>query len=200
MLVSISGIDFAGKSTLVGQLALRAGRWQRPGRPKPVVLTFPDRTTESGRWIERALRGDAQFSPPDLQTAFVANRLEKLDILRAGKSDELDVICSRYVPDAIIYGVIDGLEERWLREINEGLPRADLSLLLCTPVEECIRRRAERRAHPERYDGKLSQAGYAFCSMWLREIERGAGYHSVTNFDEAAALLHEFSHRQGKDR
>jgi hypothetical protein len=73
-------------------------------------------------------------------------------------------------------------------------------LLLCTPVEECLRRRAERRAYPERYDNKLLQANYTFCSMWQRSIERDADYHSVTNFDEAAALLHEFSHRQGKDR
>jgi thymidylate kinase len=80
-----------------------------------------------------------------------------------------DVVADRWAPSACVYGVADGLDPAWLREIHACLLKADLYILLDVPLDEAVRRRPERRDRYERDQKKQERVRELYREMWKTE-------------------------------
>ena len=60
------------------------------------------------------------------------------------------VICDRYTGSAIAYGVALGVDERWMRRVQLGLPKPDKTVLIDIGVESAAQRKPKLRDRYER--------------------------------------------------
>lgn len=125
-LIVLEGIDKAGKDT---QTKLLARNLQRTGRIVKCV-SFPDYSTPLGREIGRFLAGTVSFKPQVRQLMYVANRWEREEDIRRWLMDGDFVIADRYFPAGLVYGMANGLELDWMLELEQGLPKTDLIIVL----------------------------------------------------------------------
>lgn len=158
LLVAIDGIDGSGKSTIV----------RRFDDADVTLLKFPDYDTPTGRFIKSGLEGRPPFHQPELlQALLVANRYELApdirDLLGAGET----VIIDRYFASGIAYGLAEGLDERWLWDIQASLPMPDLYVIVDVPVEASMARRPERRDRFERDAEILRKARKHYLDLWI---------------------------------
>jgi dTMP kinase len=126
-IVAIEGIDAAGKNTQ----SLLLSRWLRRKGIEAARMSFPDYDTPIGKEIRSFLSGRRRAYPIELQhLLFAANRWKKLeDIksrLRAGEA----VIVNRYTESNLAYGRANGLDSAWLAGLEDGLPKANLVIVL----------------------------------------------------------------------
>jgi dTMP kinase len=153
MLIAFEGLDQSGKETQARQLRTRL---QAEGRIVR-ALSFPDYETPIGQEIRKALAGEREFGPEVMQLLYVANRFEhkpRLDHwLRAGDV----VVCDRYRASSVAYGEAQGLDPRWLTEIQKDLPAATLTLLLDIAPETAAARKQTNRDRYERDMSLLSR-------------------------------------------
>lgn len=140
-LIAIEGIDQAGKKTQTGLLAKRL----RSERFTVSVLSFPIYSTSSGRLIRSFLSGKTRPSPTVLHMLYSLNRWEKAELI-AGELKRSDfVLCNRYTPSNLAYGVARGLSVDWLWGLDTGLPKPGAVFVLDVPVTRSFSRKASRR-------------------------------------------------------
>lgn len=125
-LIVLEGMDKAGKGT---QCKLLNEYLNKNGK-KSQVLDFPDYTTALGKEIRKFLNGKNNF-PLEVQHMLLsANRWEKketiLNILNAGTT----IILDRYYQSNLVYGLSNGLDLDWLANLDKGLPKEDLVIIL----------------------------------------------------------------------
>ena len=188
MLIAFEGLDQSGKETQARTLRARleeAGRRVRP-------VSFPDYETPIGQEIRRALAGEREFGPDVMQLLYVANRLEWRPRLDRWLLDHDIVICDRYRASSIAYGEAQGLDPRWLEDIQTTLPRATITLLLDIAPETAVKRKSTGRDKYERDMGLLERvrASYrrqASEGQWAL-IDGEAEKDEVTKAVEAAVL------------
>ena len=153
MLIAFEGLDQSGKETQARQLRARL---QAEGRVVR-ALSFPDYETPIGQEIRKGLSGDRDFGPEVMQLLYVANRFEhkpRLDHwIRAGDV----VVCDRYRASSVAYGEAQGLDARWLAEIQRDLPAATVTVLLDIAPETAAARKQTGRDRYERDLGLLSR-------------------------------------------
>ncbi|MCJ7634088.1 dTMP kinase [Candidatus Bathyarchaeota archaeon] len=125
-LIVLEGIDKAGKDT---QTKLLARNLKRTGRIVNCV-SFPDYSTPLGREIGRFLAGTVSFKPEVRQLLYVANRWEREEDIRRWLMDGDIVIADRYMPAGLVYGMANGLRLDWMLELEQGLPKTDLIIVL----------------------------------------------------------------------
>jgi len=125
-LIAFEGLDQSGKQTQAEALAetLRAG-----GRTCE-LLSFPDYETAIGAELRRALHGERDYAADVMQLLYVANRYEMKKKLDAWLAGGTVVLCDRYTASSVAYGEAQGLDPRWLTDIQRFLPAADLTILL----------------------------------------------------------------------
>ena len=141
-LVAVEGGDCAGKTTLAKRLQHECGF---------TYIKFPDRTTETGKLLDRFLKGEVVFSPDAVrneraaQLVFAANNHEGchriLNELNAGR----DVVLDRYVPSGVVYhSSAVGQDSRvFIETMNVGMPRPDLVVVLEVDPAVAAARRAD---------------------------------------------------------
>ncbi|MFN8524898.1 MAG: dTMP kinase [Chloroflexota bacterium] len=148
-LIAIEGIDQAGKQTVCERLAaaLRAAGLD-------VELTgFPDYSTPLGAEITAFLRGQREYPAQARQLLYAANRWERADDIRAALERGATVIVDRYIASGMAYGAAQGLDAAWMREVERGLPTADVTILLdITPAESLARKPGQRDSYEARSD------------------------------------------------
>ena len=146
MLIAFEGLDQSGKETQARHLRARL---QADGRVVR-ALSFPDYETPIGQQIRKALSGEHDFGPEVMQLLYVANRFEhkpRLDHwLQAGDV----VVCERYRASSVAYGEAQGLDSRWLEEIQRDLPAATVTVLLDMAPETAVARKRDGRDRYER--------------------------------------------------
>ena len=125
-LIVLEGMDKAGKGT---QCKLLNEYLNKNGK-KSLVLDFPDYTTTLGKEIRKFLGGKKHF-PLEVQHMLLsANRWEKketiLNILNIGTT----IIMDRYYQSNLVYGLSNGLDLDWLANLDKGLPKEDLVIIL----------------------------------------------------------------------
>jgi len=136
----LDGIDKAGKNT---QARLLAENLQNMGK-KVNSVSFPDYSTPLGREISRFLQGEVSYRPEVRQLLYVANRWEREDDIRKWLHEENYVIADRYMQAGLVYGLANGLGLNWMLSMEEGLPEADLVIILDISPETAVEReRAE---------------------------------------------------------
>jgi dTMP kinase len=177
-LIAFEGLDQSGKQTqaeAVRDHVISRGRACR-------LLSFPDYTTAIGSEISSALHGEREYGADVMQLMYVANRYERrIEMSRALEAGDV-LVCDRYVASSVAYGEAQGLDPRWLCEMQRYLPQPDLTILLDIAPETAVQRKAAGRDRYERDLALLSRVRESYIRQaaqhdWLRldgERPRGA--------------------------
>jgi dTMP kinase len=195
-LITIEGIDGAGKSTQVERLATALTE-----RGYRTVATREPGGTPLGREMRRLLLAtDLDLSPEAELLLFLADRAEHLArIVRPALTSGAIVLCDRYSDSTIAYqGYGRGGDlarvRRWDAESRTGID-ADLTVLLDCPVAVAAARRRQARDRYQALDaafhervraGFLAQA--AAAPQRVRRIDAGRDLDAVSREVSALAL------------
>jgi dTMP kinase len=170
-LVGIEGIDAVGKNTQ----SLLLSKWFGKKGAKTTRMSFPDYDTSIGREIKSFLSGRRTY-PAELQhLLFAANRWEKSEEIRLRLEAGEIIIVNRYTESNLAYGMANGLDATWLANLEKGLPRADLVIVLdASPKSLSSRRPGSRKDAYERSSSLQRTAQKAY-----RELARKRGWKLV---------------------
>ena len=156
MIIALEGSDQAGKKTQTVMLskALKAQKI------KTAVFDFPDYSTIIGKEINNYLHGKRKFPPEIIHYLYAANRWEKLEEIKKSVTKNSILIMNRYYHSNLVYGIANGLKEKWLQSIEDGLPKADLVIVLDVSQSESFSRKKSKRDKFEKnkeFSKKISQ-------------------------------------------
>jgi len=164
LIVVIEGGDQAGKKTQAAML----GRALRKNGTRTRTFSFPDYSTPVGREIQKYLSGKRRFPPQAIHCLLAANRWERLrDIQRAQEKNSV-LIMNRYYQSNVVYGLVNKMSRPWLENLDRGLPRADLVILLDVTQAESFSRKKSNRDKFEK-DREFSRK---ITSMYRRVAKR----------------------------
>jgi dTMP kinase len=125
-IIVVEGTDKAGKGT---QSRLLINALKSSGI-RCAKMDFPDYTTSIGREIRAFLNGRRNYTMEVKHMLLSANRWEKKnEIERMIKKDTI-IIMNRYYQSNIVYGVSHDLGLEWLLNLDRGLPKEDLAIVL----------------------------------------------------------------------
>jgi dTMP kinase len=141
MIVVIEGGDQAGKFTQSTLLE----KALKKRKVKTKLFHFPDYTTPIGKEIRKYLDGKRKFPPQVIHCLLAANRWEKADQILAAQEKNSVLIMNRYYHSNMIYGLANGMKQKWLENLDVGLPKADLVILLDVTQKESFRRQKTNR-------------------------------------------------------
>jgi dTMP kinase len=116
-------------------------------------LSFPDYETAIGAEIGRALRGERDYAADVMQLLYIANRYEHRRRINAAIASGGIVVCDRYLASSIAYGEAQGLDARWLTDMQTHLPQPSLVVLLDIAPEASLQR---KRLARDRYERDLA--------------------------------------------
>ena len=164
LFVAFEGLDQSGKQTqaeLLREYVARTGRECR-------LLSFPDYETPIGKELSRALHGQQDYAPDVMQLLYVANRYEKRSQMEQWLRDGMVLVCDRYTASSVAYGEAQGLDAKWLAEIQRFLPPADVTVLLDIAPETAVERKAFGRDRYERDLALLSRVRESYKKQATR--------------------------------
>jgi thymidylate kinase len=185
MIVAFEGGDAVGKNTMTKRLAQELGR-----EKKTLLLSFPRYETRVGQAIRRHLIGETSLrnhhiidssdteidglsrwdlshdDPLVFQCMMVADKYHAAPLIKYSKIQGTTVILDRWWQAASVYGASEGLDEKWLFDVQAELPRADLNILLDLPVEVALERRPEMRDRYEKDIPKRRDIRERYLNLW----------------------------------
>lgn len=138
--VVIEGLDQSGKKT---QTMLLASRLRKKGYDVEMV-SFPDYSTPVGKEIRMFLDGAWDFSPEVRQFLYVANRWERKKNIETWLKSGKTVIADRYMQSNLAYGIVNGLDLRWMLSLEQGLPKSDITIVIDVSVDTAFKRKEGR--------------------------------------------------------
>jgi dTMP kinase len=141
MIIVIEGGDQAGKLTQSTLLE----KALKKRKIKTKVFHFPDYKTPIGKEIRKYLDGKRKFPPQVIHCLLAANRWEKLNEILAAQEKNSVLIMNRYYHSNLVYGIANGMKQKWLENLDIGLPKADLVILLDVTQKESFHRQKTRR-------------------------------------------------------
>jgi len=157
MIIVIEGADQAGKKTQ-SQLLANA---LRKRKIKTKVFSFPDYSTPIGKEIKKYLIGKRKLPVQVVHCLLAANRWEKLKEIKDAISKNSVLIMNRYHQSNLVYGLVNGMKLDWLENLDAGLPKADLVILLDVTQKESFNRKKIKRDQFEKnreFSKKISRA------------------------------------------
>ncbi len=169
LLIAFEGLDQSGKETQATLLRDRLRSAARRAR----LLSFPDYGTSIGEEIARALQGEREYGPDVMQLLFVANRHERREAIAGWLDAGLVLLCDRYRASSIAYGEAQGLDPRWLEDIQRLLPPADLTVYIDIAPETAASRKTHDRDRYERDLAMLARVRESYMRQssgagWIR--------------------------------
>ena len=153
MIIVIEGGDQAGK--LTQSILLEKSLKKRKIKTK--LFHFPDYDTPIGKEIRQYLDGKRKFPPQVIHCLLAANRWEKLNQILEAQEKNSVLIMNRYYHSNLIYGLANGLKQKWLDNLDAGLPKADLVVLLDVTQKESFYRQKTHRDKFEKNEEFLRQ-------------------------------------------
>jgi dTMP kinase len=139
-IIVIEGVDKAGKQT---QARLLVESLKLSGRIC-VVVDFPDYNTPIGMEIKAFLEGKREY-PNELKHMLLsANRWERKSEIESMIEKGTIVIMNRYYQSNLVYGVSNGLNINWLANLERGLPKEDIVIVLDVSSTVLTERSTER--------------------------------------------------------
>lgn len=141
MIVVIEGGDQAGKLTQSTMLE----KALKKRKIKTKLFHFPDYKTPIGKEIRKYLDGKRKFLPQVIHCLLAANRWEKLNEILTAQEKNSVLIMNRYYQSNLVYGLANGMKSKWLENLDAGLPKADLVILLDVTQRESFRRQKTHR-------------------------------------------------------
>jgi len=177
MIIVIEGIDQAGKST---QSRLLSNALRRK-KINSKILSFPDYTTSIGKQIDQYLHGKINLIPQTIHCLLAANRWEKfLQIQKLNKKNSI-LIMNRYYQSNLVYGLTNGLPITWLENLDKGLPKPDLVIVLDLPTNESFVRKKTNRDKFEKnkeFEKKVTMNYRKLAKKYKWKIIDGSGTKS----------------------
>jgi dTMP kinase len=168
-LIAFEGLDQSGKQTQAEAL-----RDHLTGQGRTcALLSFPDYSTSIGGEIAAALHGDRDYPADVMQLLYVANRGEKRAYIEDAIAAGVVVLCDRYIASSIAYGEAQGLDPKWLADIQRFLPAPAVTVLLDIAPETAAGRKAAGRDRFERDLALLSRVRASYRRQaagpgWIR--------------------------------
>ncbi|MEX0861978.1 dTMP kinase [Nitrosopumilus sp.] len=153
MIIVIEGGDQAGKLTQSTLLE----KALKKRKIKTKLFHFPDYETPIGKEIRKYLDGKRKFPPQVIHCLLAANRWEKLQEILAAQEKNSVLIMNRYYHSNLVYGLANGMNQKWLESLDEGLPKADLVILLDVTQKESFRRQKTHRDKFEKNEEFLNK-------------------------------------------
>ena len=141
MIIAIEGSDQAGKKTQTEMLA----KALKSQKIKTTVFDFPDYSTVIGKEIDAYLHGKRKFPPEIIHYLYAANRWEKVEEIKKSAAKNSILIMNRYYHSNIVYGIANGLKEKWLESLDVGVPKSDLVIVLDVSQTESFSRKKSKR-------------------------------------------------------
>ena len=126
MIIVIEGTDKAGKAT---QSRLLMDALKLSGRIC-VIMDFPDYSTPIGVEIRAFLQGKRDYPNEVKHLLLSANRWEKKNEIESMINNGTIIIMNRYYQSNFVYGVSNGLNIKWLINLDKGLPKEDITIVL----------------------------------------------------------------------
>jgi dTMP kinase len=140
-IIVIEGTDKAGKGT---QSQLLIDSLKLSGRIC-VMMNFPDYATPIGVEIRAFLDGKRDY-PNELKHILLsANRWEKKKEIENMIDNGTILIMNRYYQSNLVYGIANGLNINWLLNLDKGLPKEDLAMVIEVSPQTSYRRALENR-------------------------------------------------------
>lgn len=130
VLISISGIDGGGKSTLIQRLAdmfsQRGLQVYQTKQPTPVYREHPavEKMHQTGET-------DLSFEALALLSAF--DRLIHAESIGIGRQHYDFILTDRYLLDGIVSFTARGIDREWVETINQFCPQPDIGFLVDCP-------------------------------------------------------------------
>lgn len=122
----IEGTDKVGKTT---QSKLLMKFLKQSGRNSS-ILNFPDYSTPIGSEIRAFLDCKREY-PNELKHMLLsANRWEKKKEIEIAMDRGTILIMNRYYQSNLVYGISNGLDLKWLLNLDHGIPRENLVIIL----------------------------------------------------------------------
>ena len=141
MIIVIEGGDQAGKFTQSKLLE----KSLKKRKIKTKLFHFPDYKTPIGKEIRQYLDGKRKFPPQVIHCLLAANRWEKLDEIKKSQEKNSVLIMNRYYQSNLIYGLANGLKSKWLENLDDGLPKPNMVILLDVTQKESFSRQKTNR-------------------------------------------------------
>jgi dTMP kinase len=159
--VAVEGIDAVGKRTQTSILS----SWLASRGLKTRTLSFPVYETVIGREIRRFLDDPTSYPPEVRAMLYAANRWEKKADLEAILASTDVTIVNRYTGSNLAYGTSSGLDLEWLLNLEAGLPKPDLVLVLDAPPAKLVPRRGSNKDSYERNLDLQEKARSAYLKL-----------------------------------
>ena len=159
--ICIEGIDAVGKRTQSSILS----SWLTSKGLSTSTISFPDYGTEIGKEIRGFLLGRKRYPPEVRAILYAANRWEKKGELEATLARTDAIIVNRYTGSNLAYGISNGLPLEWLVNLEVGLPKPDLVLVLDAPPAALQPRRGFNKDTYERNLGLQERARKAYLEL-----------------------------------
>lgn len=145
--IAFEGLDGSGIST---QADLLRSWLQKRGIE--CYLTKEPSDGPAGSTIRLALARRLDVHPDVLALFFATDRMDHLITDVMPKLDlGITVISDRYILSSLAYQALESNHE-WIRQLNARFQRPDLTVLINTPVEICLKRMQRQRWHVELYE------------------------------------------------
>ncbi|HET7642080.1 MAG TPA: dTMP kinase [Nitrososphaeraceae archaeon] len=125
-IIVLEGIDKAGKGT---QCKLLQNNILKTGL-NCKILDFPDYSTNIGKEVRSFLDLKRSYSKEVQHMLLSANRWEKKGEIEKMLQDGTIIIMDRYYQSNLVYGLSNGLDLNWLLNLDKGLPKEDLVIVL----------------------------------------------------------------------
>jgi dTMP kinase len=143
-LIAFEGIDQSGKRT---QSNLLHANIIKMGYNSD-LLSFPVYETNIGSEIRKALR-KKNYPVHTIHMMLSANRWEHLDIIKKHLKKNDFLVSNRYFHSNLAYGLARGLDKSWLVNLDKGLPKPDLVILLDNNPNVSLARKNKNRDNYE---------------------------------------------------
>ncbi|MBI5347069.1 MAG: dTMP kinase [Candidatus Aenigmarchaeota archaeon] len=148
-MIVFEGLDGSGISTQSGMLK----NWLESSGHN-VLLTKEQTDGLIGGIIKSGLRGEWLVSPLALQLLFAADRAQHLEKeIEPALAKEKYVVVDRYILSSLAFGSLS-VDAKFLRQINAGFRKPDMTIFVDTATDECIRRMSMVRYHVELFEKK----------------------------------------------
>lgn len=156
MLIVFEGADGSGLSTQSSMLK------EFLEKNHEVLITKEPTENPIGKLIRAVLKKEISISPVALQLLFTADRAQHLKELETEMKRKI-VIMDRYILSTLAFGALE-VDIGFLKKINSNFPKPDMTFIILTSPEECMKRidnsRPSRELFEERGKSKKIRDNY----------------------------------------
>ena len=139
MIITIEGVDQSGKTV---QSKMLTDRLLEIG-VEATLFSFPDYATVLGRKIKESLAAES-VDIQQIHTLLAENRKERLPDIQQALYQNKIIVMNRYYESNMIYGMANGLDVQWLKDLDSEMPKSDMVILLDISASESFRRKHTR--------------------------------------------------------